>query len=332
MSNQVGVSARSAETNLIDLGRSVIATEMAALDGMATRLDDRFEKALELALNARGMVVVVGMGKSGIIGKKIAATLASTGTPSFFVHPGEAFHGDLGMIRPSDVALMISNSGETEELIRLLPFMEYQKNPVIAMTGNKDSTLAKHADVVLDISVPREACNNNLAPTSSTTATLVMGDALAVVLSTMRGFQPEDFARFHPGGSLGRKLLTRVSDVMHRLNLPKCSANENFRDVVHSITRGRLGLAMVMDGDRLQGIITDGDIRRALDSEDDPRGLAASQLMTVNPITIDVNERFSVAEEIMQEAKVNSLIVTGDAGKVVGILQIYDLGSGAVRG
>ncbi len=187
----------------LDTARGVIATEIDALQQMSNRLNGDFKKAIDCILNMQGRVVVVGMGKSGIVGKKIAATLASTGTPSFSVHPGEAFHGDLGMIRPIDVALMISNSGETEELIRLLPFMQYQKNLVIAMTGNMNSTLARNADVTLDISVPHEACNNNLAPTSSTTATLAMGDALAVVLSTARNFQPEDFARFHPGGSLG---------------------------------------------------------------------------------------------------------------------------------
>ncbi|WP_298397402.1 KpsF/GutQ family sugar-phosphate isomerase [uncultured Azonexus sp.] len=309
----------------VELARQVVATEIEALQGMAARLDGDFAKAIEIIRQARGRLVVVGMGKSGIIGKKIAATLASTGTPSFFVHPGEAFHGDLGMIKPIDVVLMISNSGETEELIRLLPFMEHQKNPVIAMTGKPESTLARYADVLLDVSVPREACNNNLAPTSSTTATLVMGDALAVVLSTLNGFQPEDFARFHPGGSLGRRLLTRVADVMHRGALPFCSKGECFKDVVHTITRGRLGLAIVMDGSVLQGVITDGDIRRAFDRSDDPLRMSAADLMTANPLSIDQQERFSVAEHRMREAKVNSLIVLDEASKVVGVLQIYDL-------
>lgn len=185
---------------------------------MANRVDAGFEQAVQLILDARGRVVAVGMGKSGLISKKFAATLASTGTPAFSVHPGEAFHGDLGMIKPTDVALMISNSGETEELIRLLPFLAYQRNPIIAMTGNRDSTLARHSNVVLDVSVPREACSNNLAPTSSTTATLVMGNALAVVLSTVRGFQPEDFARFHPGGSLGRQGRESVGPRRKRCN------------------------------------------------------------------------------------------------------------------
>jgi len=218
--------------NVVQQAQAIIALEVGALRAMSQRMDAGFERAVSIVMGMRGRVVVVGMGKSGIVGQKIAATLASTGSPAFFVHPGEAFHGDLGMIQPRDVVLMISNSGETEELIRLLPFLTHQKNTVIAMTGKPDSTLTKHADAVLDVSVSREACNNNLAPTSSTTATMVMGDALAVVLSTLRGFQPEDFARFHPGGSLGRKLLTRVADVMHSQNLPVCAIDANFREVV----------------------------------------------------------------------------------------------------
>ncbi|MER2555132.1 MAG: KpsF/GutQ family sugar-phosphate isomerase [Thauera sp.] len=317
--------------NVIDMARGVFEVEIEALKAIGQRIDGEFERAIELILEARGRVVVVGMGKSGIIGKKIAATLASTGTHSFFVHPGEAFHGDLGMIRDIDVVLMISNSGETEELIRLLPFMEYQKNSIVAMTGNRGSTLARHAHAVLDISVPREACNNNLAPTSSTTATLVMGDALAVTLSTLRGFQPEDFARFHPGGSLGRKLLARVSDVMHRGNLPFCAPAAGFREVVHIVTRGRMGLVMVMESGKLVGLITDGDIRRSLERSENPLALSAAEMMTSTPLMIGAEERFAVAEERMREAKVNSLIVTADDGAVVGVLQIFDLGSGSVQ-
>ena len=312
--------------DVLELARNVVTTEIEALEGMAKRLDADFCKAIEIIQGIRGRVVVVGMGKSGIIGKKIAATMASTGTASFFVHPGEAFHGDLGMIRPADVALMISNSGETEELIRLLPFMKYQKNSVIAMTGKRDSTLARYADVVLNVSVEREACNNNLAPTSSTTATLVMGDALAVVLSTLKGFQPEDFARFHPGGSLGRKLLTTVADVMHSGNLPVCEVGAGFKDVLHTITRGRLGLAIVMDGAVLQGVITDGDIRRAFESSETPLDLTASEIMTKQPLTTMASERFGVAEENMREAKVNSLIVLDEQNMLAGVLQIFDLG------
>jgi arabinose-5-phosphate isomerase len=315
----------------IDVARNVVSMEIQALESMSNRLDDSFANAVAIIQEARGRVVVLGMGKSGIIGKKIAATMASTGTASFFVHPGEAFHGDLGMLRAIDVALMISNSGETEELIRLLPFMEHQQIRVIAMTGGLDSTLARHADAVLDVSVQKEACSNNLAPTSSTTATLVMGDALAVALSTLKGFQPEDFARFHPGGSLGRRLLTRVGDVMHSGNLPICQATSTLRDVVQTITSGRLGLALVMEGANLLGLVTDGDIRRAFDQSEHPLALVASQIMTARPMTVDVGERFSVAEERMREAKVNSLVVEDDDGKVAGVLQIYDFDSGPAR-
>lgn len=305
--------------------RGVIATEIEALQQMSNRLNEDFKKAIDSILNMQGRVVVVGMGKSGIVGKKIAATLASTGTPSFSVHPGEAFHGDLGMIRPIDVALMISNSGETEELIRLLPFMQYQKNLVIAMTGNAASTLARNADVTLDISVPQEACNNNLAPTSSTTATIAMGDALAVVLSTARGFQPEDFARFHPGGSLGRKLLTRISDAMHSRALPFCAHDASFREVIQTITRGRLGLAIVMDNGRLCGVITDGDIRRAFEKESESSALSAVDIMTKTPKTINQSERLVVAEELMHEEKIKELIVVNDSEQVTGVLQIFDV-------
>lgn len=311
--------------DLIAQAKQVVAMEIQALEAMAARLDRDFEAAVEIILARKGRVVVVGMGKSGLIGKKIAATMASTGTSAFSVHPAEAFHGDLGMIRPSDVVVMISNSGETEELIRILPFLEHQNNRIIAITGRRDSTLGKHADAVLDISVEREACNNNLAPTSSTTATLVMGDALAVVLSAQNNFQPEDFARFHPGGSLGRRLLTRVADVMHKENLPVCGPDDSFRDVVHEINRGRLGLALVMQDNELLGIITDGDVRRAFDSDTDYRAIRASHIMSAEPKSVAPDVRFAEAEDQIRAAKINALVVKNDDGKVVGVLQIHDI-------
>lgn len=312
-------------TQAISLARQVLTMEIQALEAMSTRIDQGFEQAIQIVLQTKGRVVVVGMGKSGLIGKKIAATMASTGTPAFSVHPGEAFHGDLGMIRPTDVALMISNSGETEELIRLLPFLQHQKNRIIALTGKKDSTLGRHADVVLDVSVEREACNINLAPTSSTTATLVMGDALAVVLSIKRGFQPEDFARFHPGGSLGRRLLTRVADMMHKENLPICGLDDSFKDVVHVINRGRLGLALVMVDGNLLGLVTDGDVRRAFDSDLDYKAITAKQIMTSNPKSVLPDERFSVAEALLRSEKVSALVVKSVEGALLGVLQIHDL-------
>lgn len=307
------------------IAQQTLDIEIAALKAMRQRLDHRINQAVEIVLEMRGRVVVVGMGKSGIIGQKIAATLASTGTPAFFVHPGEAFHGDLGMIKPIDVALLISNSGETEEVLRILPFLQYQKNKIIAMTGKMQSTLAQHADVVLDVGVEREACKNNLAPTSSTTNTLAMGDALAVALTEKRNFQPEDFARFHPGGSLGRRLLTRVQDVMCKEPLPVCAPTSSFREVVNAITYGRLGLTLVMDDEVLCGIITDGDVRRAFDTYEDVKSLHAEKIMTANPLTITADTRFADAESYMREKKVSALVVQDTAGKTVGVLQIFGL-------
>ena len=311
----------------LSIAVETIDVEIEELHRMRSRLDGRFNQAIDIVMGMHGRVVVLGMGKSGIIGKKIAATLASTGTPAFFVHPGEAFHGDLGMIKPIDVALLISNSGETEEVLRILPFLQHQENKIIAMTGNVESTLALHAHVVLNVGVTREACKNNLAPTSSTTNTLVMGDALAVALTVMRDFQPADFARFHPGGSLGRRLLTRVCDVMHKGPLPICSPNALFRDVVHSITDGRMGLTLVMDQQELCGIITDGDVRRAFDAQDDVRHLRAVQMMSPNPLKVDPQLWFAEAEAYMQEKKVGALVVIDANNRPIGVLQIYGLKS-----
>lgn len=311
-------------SDALAIAHETLDTEIEALQRMRSLLDERFNQAIDMVLDAQGRVVVVGMGKSGIIGQKIAATLASTGTPAFFVHPGEAFHGDLGMIKPIDVALLISNSGETEEVLRILPFLEYQRNRIIALTGKMDSTLARHSHVVLDVSVEREACKNNLAPTSSTTNTLVMGDALAVALTVKRDFQPEDFARFHPGGSLGRRLLTRVCDVMHKGPLPICEPEAVFHHVVNAITYGRMGLTLVMEQQELRGIITDGDLRRAFEAEDDVKQLRACQMMSPNPLTIGADIRFTVAEEYMREKKVSALVVVDQENRTVGVLQIFN--------
>lgn len=310
---------------VLNHAKQVISSEITSLQMMMNRLDIQFVKAVSLIQQCQGRIIVIGMGKSGIIGKKIAATLSSTGTPSYFVHAGEAFHGDLGTIEPQDIALLISNSGESEEIIRIIPFMQWQKNKMIAMTGNLNSSLAKNADAILDVSVDREACNNNLAPTNSTTTALVMGDALAVCLSTLKGFQPEDFARFHPGGSLGRKLLTRVNEVMRTHHLPFCEPNSNFREVVSTMNAGRLGLALVMHGDQLKGIITDGDLRRALDSHVNPTLLMAEEFMTKSPKTVNENEMLATAETQMQASKINSMVVINDNSRVMGVLQIYNL-------
>lgn len=314
----------SQENSSLKIAQQTLDIEISALQRMRDHLNDDFEKAVDLILQTRGRVVVIGMGKSGIIGQKIAATLASTGTPAFFVHPGEAFHGDLGMIRGLDVALLISNSGETEEVLRILPFLEWQKNPIIALTGKMESTLARHAHVVLDVSVEREACANNLAPTSSTTNTLAMGDALAVALTVKRDFQPEDFARFHPGGSLGRRLLTRVRDVMKKDNLPICTPEASFRDVVNAITYGRIGLTLVMSQGELNGIITDGDLRRSFEGSLFLEKTQAKDIMTAFPLTVDAEMRLSEAEQFMRERKVGALIVLDDKKEVLGVLQIFD--------
>ena len=314
--------------NAIFLGRNVIQAEIEALGAMQNKMNGSFDDAVATILGAKGRVIVLGMGKSGIIGKKIAATMASTGTPAYCVHPGEAFHGDLGMIKPEDVVLMISNSGETEELIRLLPFLMEQGNAVIAMTGQLNSTLARHAPSVLDVGVEMEACSNNLAPTSSTTAALVMGDALAVALSSIRGFKPEDFARFHPGGSLGRRLLTRVSEVMHRGPLPWVQPNAGFKEVVHAISVGRLGMALVGSPEHLVGVVSDGDLRRAFENYPVPTHLCAGDLMAPQPIVIAESERFAEAEEKMQASRVNALIVVDSEQTVCGVLQIFDIADG----
>ena len=311
----------SAPIHILEQARRVIAMEIDALASISARLGTEFELAVQLISRRTGRVIVTGMGKSGHIGRKIAATMASTGTAAFFVHPGEAFHGDLGMIQPEDVVLLISNSGETDELVRLLPFLQQQGNLLIAMTGKAASTLGRHADVVIDIAVECEACSNNLAPTSSTTATLVMGDALAVTLSALKGFRPEDFARFHPGGSLGRRLLTRVSDAMHRDRLPFCPSEASFREVVQSITRGRLGLVLVGNAASLSGIITDGDIRRAFDRHPNPMNLMAREIMTAHPQTIAATERYAKAEELMRDRRIHALIALDGDGLVCGVVQ-----------
>lgn len=303
----------------------VMEIEIDALRSMRTRVGAEVVEAVKTIMSSHGRVVVLGMGKSGIIGQKIAATLASTGTPAFYVHPGEAFHGDLGMVKPCDVALLISNSGETEEIIKIIPFLSDQKNKIIAMTGKSNSTLARFADVVLDVGVEREACNNNLAPTSSTTCTLVMGDVLAVALSKQRNFQPEDFARFHPGGSLGRKLLTRVRDVMHR-NLPLVNSGATLNETVLTMTAGRLGAALVLDSSGiLKGLFTDGDLRRALIKKNAGMSDCVDLHMTLQPLVVDEDVRLVEAEELMRKHKVRCLVVTGSKSVIpTGLVELFD--------
>lgn len=303
-----------------------IQTEADAVRNLVAGLTDDFEQAVKAILASDGKVIVTGMGKSGIIGKKIAATLASTGTPSFFMHPGEAYHGDLGMIESRDVVLAIANSGQTDEILKLIPFFEHNKNVVIAMTGNPESTLAKHAHYHLNIGVPHEACPLNLAPTSSTTTTLVMGDALAVALLTERNFKAEDYAVFHPGGSLGRRLLTRVQDVMRRDNLPLVDKSTTLGDVIIAISDARLGIAAVVENGKLIGVITDGDVRRAMAKyKADFFNIQAQEVMTRSPKTILPDQRIVVAEEMMREHKIHSIVVVDPAGEVVGVVEFFNV-------
>ncbi len=309
-----------------NIAQEVFTIEAKAIADLSNNLTEDFEKAVKDILNCHGKLIISGMGKSGIIGKKIAATMASTGTPSFFLHPGEAYHGDLGMIEKDDMVLLISNSGETDEVLRLIPFLKEQKNITVAMSGNKNSTLAKNATYHLNVSVEKEACPLQLAPTSSTTATLVMGDALAIALMKQRDFQDTDFAQFHPGGSLGRRLLTRVEDVMRKKDLPKVSRDTFTKELIQVISTARLGLAVVMDGESIVGIVTDGDIRRAMESlEEKFFKLTAQELMSKTPKSIDKKEKLTMAQKLMTDLKVNSLLVV-DGKEFVGVVQIYDLG------
>lgn len=292
-----------------------------AISRLNQNLSDNFNQAVEMILHCEGRVVVAGIGKSGLVGKKIVATFASTGTPSFFLHPTEAFHGDLGMLKPIDVVILISYSGETDDVNKLIPSLKNFGNKIIAMTGNPQSTLGRHADITLDISIEREACPNNLAPTTSSLITMALGDALAIALIKARDFKAEDFARFHPGGSLGRKLLCRVRDVMQR-KLPITYPSASFSDCLNVMNEGRMGVAIVMQQDELQGIITDGDIRRTLAKfGSDSLNKTAEEIMTRNPKTILDSTFLTHAEEFMKEKHIHSLIAVTEEGKVSGIVE-----------
>ncbi|MDR0510880.1 MAG: KpsF/GutQ family sugar-phosphate isomerase [Rikenellaceae bacterium] len=313
-------------SDILKSALDTVRIEAAAISGLAANLTDDFEKAVRALLACRGKVIVTGMGKSGLIGRKIAATLSSTGTSSFFLHPGEAYHGDLGMIARSDALLAISNSGNTDEILKLIPFLEDNGNVVVSMTGNPASTLARHSTCHLNIAVAEEACPLSLAPTSSTTATLVMGDALAVALMHERGFRAEDFARFHPGGTLGRRLLTRVGDVMRSDNLPVVPPTMKLGEVIIAISDARLGVAIIVDGRDIRGVVTDGDVRRAmLRYRESFFDTDVAQIMTRTPKTVSREARITEAEQLMQHNKIHSLIVTGPDGELAGIVELYDL-------
>ena len=314
-------------TALVAAGRRTIDIEARAVAGLSSRIGDAFARACQLCLDATGRVVVTGLGKSGHVGGKIAATLASTGTPSFFLHAAEASHGDLGMISRGDVVVAISNSGETAELLALLPHLKRLGAPVIAITGGSDSTLARDAAVNLDVSVPEEACPHNLAPTASTTATLAMGDALAIALLEARGFTPEDFARSHPGGSLGRRLLLHVSDIMRQGDeLPRVTADTALGAGLLEMSRKGLGLTVVVDAeDRVVGVFTDGDLRRVLDRQIDLHASTMQAVMTANPRHIGPQALAAEAVNLMEQHRITALPVVDADGRLVGALNIHDL-------
>ncbi len=311
---------------ILALARRTLDTEAQALRKMEETLGDSFVEAVESILANRGKLIVTGMGKSGLIGRKIAATLASTGTPSFFLHPGEAFHGDLGMISKEDIILALSYSGETDEILKIVPFIHSNGNRLISMTGNPKSSLAENSDIHLDVSVEHEACILHLAPTTSTTAQIAMGDALAVALMKLREFTSVDFARLHPGGSLGRRLLMTVGDVMRKENLPIVTADCSATEMIHAISKGGLGLIVLCDNGRVEGIITDGDIRRAMERrQSEFFGIRAADIATMHPKTIRPGEKLIAAEKMMTRNKVTSLLVTEEDGRLAGVIQIYDI-------
>ena len=312
---------------VLQLARETLAIEASAVQAMSNRLDARFAEAVALILRCTGRVVVTGIGKSGHIGRKIAATLASTGTPALFVHPAEASHGDLGMITSTDVVLAISNSGESDELVTIVPFIRRMGVPLIAMTGRPASSLGQHATVVLDTHVDKEACPHNLAPTASTTAQLAMGDALAVALLDARGFKADDFARSHPGGALGRKLLTLVSDVMRGADLtPRVHLHAPLPAIMREISAKGLGAtAVVNDGGCPVGIFTDGDLRRLIERGADLQALVAEQVMHPNPRTIRPEALAVEAAELMETHRINSILVVDEAGRLCGALNNHDL-------
>ena len=314
-------------SSLLENARAVLETEAQAIVALQNRLDDGFVAACEHILECNGHLIVTGMGKSGHVGHKLAATLASTGTPAFFVHPAEASHGDLGMIKRDDLIVALSNSGETAEIIALLPVIKRLGVRLIAMTGQAESSLARHADVHLDTSVDREACPLGLAPTASTAAQLAMGDALAIALLDARGFTAEDFALSHPGGALGKKLLLHIRDVMHQgADLPSIEPQQTISEAIVAMTRSRLGLcAVVDDKNRAIGILTDGDLRRGLDGIGDIRITRVDALMTEHPQTIREDALAASAVELMQSCRIQGLLVVDDENRLVGALNFQDL-------
>jgi len=310
----------------INLAKRVLEIEARAIGELALRLDESFARAMEIILNCQGRIVVSGIGKSGHIARKLASTLASTGTPAFFVHPAEASHGDLGMITPGDVLIALSNSGESDELLVIVPIIKREGAKLIAMTGNPASSLATEADVHLNASVPEEACPLGLAPTASTTAALALGDALAVALLEARGFDENDFARSHPGGRLGRRLLTHVSDVMRvGDNVPRVPESAMLNEAILEMSRKGMGMTAIVRGDHAIGIFTDGDLRRLLERGSDVRSIRVTEAMTKSPRTVKSTRLAVEAVKIMEDSKISQILVVNDNGKLVGALNTHDL-------
>ena len=309
------------------LGREVVTTELAEITALQSRINEDFTRACELLLNCKGRIVVTGMGKSGHIGGKIAATLASTGSPAFFVHPGEASHGDLGMITKNDVVIALSNSGNTAEIATIIPILKRFAVPLISMTGDKNSILATEANINLDVSVSKEACPHDLAPTSSTTVALVMGDALAVALLQARGFTAEDFALSHPGGSLGKRLLLHVSDIMHTENsMPKVNESATVSDALLEMSKKGLGMTAIVDKqDKVLGIYTDGDLRRSLDKNINVHKTAISDVMSKNCRTTGSSELAASMVKIMDDKGINGFLVTDEDNKLIGAFNMHDI-------
>jgi arabinose-5-phosphate isomerase len=311
---------------ILDVAKDALQTEADALLRIKRDLGDEFVRTVETILACNGKVIMTGMGKSGLVAKKIAATLASTGTPSFYMHPGEAFHGDLGMISKGDIVIALSYSGETDEVLKIVPFIHDNGNCLISMTGNCNSSLAKNSDIHLDVKVEREACILHLAPTTSTTAQLALGDALACSLMKVRNFTSMDYARLHPGGSLGRRLLMTVGNVMHRNDLPIVDENCSATEMIQRISQGGLGLIVICREGEILGIVTDGDVRRAMESKQaEFFNIRPMDIASTTPKMIHPEEKLIEAEKMMTQHKINSLLVVDNDKHLVGVIQIYDI-------
>ena len=310
--------------NVREYATQCIKDEAQALLDLIPKIDDNFDKAVELMYACHGKIIVTGVGKSGHIGAKIAATLSSTGTPAFYINPLDVFHGDLGVMTRNDVVLAISNSGQTDELLRFIPMVLHMQIPIVAMSGNPDSLLAKYSTCHLNVSVEKEACPLNLAPTSSTTATLAMGDALAVALMELRDFQPQDFAQFHPGGELGKRLLTTAQDVMRTTDLPILPPETHLGDALILVSKGKLGLGIAIENDSIVGIITDGDIRRAMEKwQAEFFNHTVKDIMTTTPKTVCADTKISQIQQIMHKHKIHSVLVVDNDGHLLGVVDNY---------